>query len=111
MQKAKILVPCAKNNSWVLKESESAHMFLTLYTLSGTMENIQEGDSSYGGVEIQITDYEQFRIYKGILELITENQIRKFSDIGREFELWLFSTGRDKVDDSLYNQLLIREFQ
>ncbi len=112
---AKILIPCSSFSIWNLNQEESDFLIDCLSTINGTFDQISEGTLGYGGIEVEIDSQETLRAYKGMLELITcshnNQQIRRFLDIDRELEKWIFATSRDRIDDSIYDHLLIREFK
>lgn len=123
MIKVKLLIPGMHNFLWELRNYESDRLIDAISVLPGTLMDISEGASNYGGIEVFINHKDQFRIYKGIVELISKEfdtnddklvivveNVRKFLDVGRSLETWLFTTAKNKIEDSIYNHFLIREF-
>lgn len=99
------------NPKWFLDNDESNKLYEHLCSIPGTMVTWDRNDYlGYRGIEISLPD-ETMRIYKSIVEIVGKDEVRRFIDINRELEAWIFQTSRDRIEDDIYNQLLLSEFQ
>lgn len=98
--------------SWTLTAEESASFYEQIRVITGTLETWDQNDYlGYRGITVQIDENEGMRVYKGFVEVIGKSgEIRRFMDINRDFEMWLFQTARDKIDNYVYDNVLMSEF-
>jgi len=111
--KAKLLIYTGQPNPvWDLSVGDREKLYDELRMLHGTMSHLQRnGFIGYKGIEINLDTTETLTAYKGIVEIVSGSDVRRFMDFNRDFEIWLFSTSRDKIGDDVYNQLLVSEFK
>jgi hypothetical protein len=111
--KAKLLVYKGQPDPvWQLTPDDCKKLYDELRMLYGTMFPLdREGFLGYKGIEIKLDENEILTAFRGIVEIVKGNEIRRFTDFNRDLEIWLFSTSRDKVGDEVYNQLLVSEFK
>lgn len=101
-----------KNPTWLLSNDEGKRLYDQLCQIPGTMETWGHNDYlGYCGIEILLDATEKMRVYNSIVEVVSHDEVRRFIDINRELEMWLFQTSRDRIDDGVYNQLLLSEFR
>ena len=101
-----------KDPTWLLNNDEAKRLYEQLCQIPGTMETWERNDYlGYRGIEVLLDATEKMRIYKSIVEVVSHDEVRRFIDINRELEMWIFQTSRDRIDDGVYNQLLLSEFQ
>jgi hypothetical protein len=110
--KATLLLSKISNPTWTI---DTINLLLNkLCVLPGTLDTWERDDYLYyAGIRIDV-DFpykkETIRIFKGYVESIANDGIRRFIDINRELEMFVFQNSRDKIEDEIYNQILISEF-
>jgi hypothetical protein len=97
--------------SWILTAEESALFYKQLRVINGTLETWEGDYLGYRGISVQFDENESLRVYKGFIEVTAKSgEVRRFMDINRDFEMWLFQTSRDKIEHYLYDSVLMSEF-
>lgn len=97
--------------TWELTREEIKGLHELLLSMPGTMESWDSlPDQGYRGIQVVMDPIETLRVYKGYAEVVGDREIRRFMDINRELEVWLFATAENRIPDDVYNQLLTREF-
>lgn len=110
--KATLLVFSGRENPvWILTHQEGKKLYEELRTLPGTLHTWTEDPGlGYRGIEVALDAAERMRVYKSYVEVISQTEIRRFMDVNRDLEMWIFSTARDKIGDDIYNQVLVSQF-
>lgn len=108
----KILTKSNSNHEWDLTDQEVKRLISDLLTLPGTLvENTEPNYSNYEGISIRISDNDSLKIYCGIAELITNNEVRRFLDVGRDLEEWLIKTGTHRITNQItFYEIIMKEF-
>ena len=108
----KILTKSNSKHEWDLTDQEFEKLIADLLTLPGTLvENTEPNYSDYEGISIKISYNDHLKIYCGIAELITNNEVRKFLDVGRDLEEWLIKTGTHRIINQIaFYEIIMKEF-
>lgn len=96
---------------WDLLPEDSKRLYSLLRVLPGTTIRMQpRRDFCYHGIRVLLGEMEMLVVYKNIVEVTSDKEIRNFVDKDREMELWLLQTAYNKVPQDVYNHILIQEF-
>lgn len=100
--------------SWLLDASEIKQLTDAICRLPGTM-SLRPKDArylGYQGVVVQIDPVDTMLLYQGMAEIATNNnaEVRRFYDINRELEEWVFMTAQGRIDNAIFNQVVLGEF-
>jgi len=109
--KAYLLVCNSRNPSWELTTEHIKVIHEFLLAIPGTLDSWDKiPDHGYRGIKVDMDPLETMWVFEGIAEIVSNNEVRRFIDLNRELENWLFGTALNKVPDEVYNHLLTREF-
>ena len=59
----------------------------------------------YRGIRVDLDATEFLTAFKGLIEVVSGDEVRRFMDYNREFEEWIFyKTSLGRVEDAIYNR-------
>lgn len=111
MKASFIIFSGREDPTWVMTEDERARLYELLRVLPGTMMKIDEPrDLGYKGIQIELTESETLTIFKGMVQVVSGKEVRKFMDYNRELEMWIFQTAYGRINNDVYSRILVSEF-
>lgn len=95
------------NPSWTLSETQAKELWALVDKLSITSNGLAPDQLGYSGFLVKAThalsDVSMLKVFRGVLEITTKNQVLYRQDPGREIEHWLLKTAAPQVDAELYD--------
>jgi hypothetical protein len=100
------------NPSWKLTAKEKDTLYSLLRVLNSTNKSLDDLNTiGYRGIQVSFGgNDETLTVCNGIVETVSASEMRRFNDVDRELEMWIFQTARGNIIDDLYNRILVSEF-
>lgn len=95
------------NPSWPLSDTQAKELWALVDKLSVASNGLTPDQLGYSGFLVKATDLpsniSMLKVFRGIVEVTTKNQVLYRQDPSREIEHWLLKTAATQVDAELYD--------
>jgi hypothetical protein len=97
--------------AWDLAPSEAAELRDRLAALPPTATDAPVGGLGYQGFKVNsgvATGFDELTVFGGVVVESASGTTRNLADPGEALERWLLETGRDHIDQALYDDITHR---